>query len=256
MLLRFMLFRSINNPNHAALGRKSILAALIAALLLTFGVPLAPAIYAQSESSVDAQRHRPAPVVTVTYTVKKGDTLSLIARRHDTTTATILRLNPQIRNPNRIYVGQRILVPAPAQQPPADPSAATVRTRIYLVALDDAGQSGQPIGCNDSLVPVTVDIPSTRAILRGSLDRLLSLRDANYGESGFYNALYQSRLTIDDVRIEQRVAIIKLSGQLVSGGTCNTPRIQAQLEQVALQFSTVDRVEITVNGIPLGDALR
>jgi hypothetical protein len=114
---------------------------------------------------------------------------------------------------------------------------------------------GGPLGCGDTLVPVTVEIPSTRAVLRASLDKLLSLRTQYYGESGLYNALYQSQLTIDDVQINNRIATIRLSGQVGLGGVCDTPRVQAQLEQAALQFSTVDQVQIYVNGNLLQDVL-
>ena len=43
-----------------------------------------------------------------TYIIKKGDTLSKIAKANGITLATLLRLNPQITNPNKIYVGQEI----------------------------------------------------------------------------------------------------------------------------------------------------
>ena len=43
-----------------------------------------------------------------TYIIKKGDTLSKIAKANVITLATLLRLNPQITNPNKIYVGQEI----------------------------------------------------------------------------------------------------------------------------------------------------
>jgi LysM repeat protein len=237
---------------HRPLLPKTGFALLLALLITVFSLP--PAVMAQSSDQAapaDAAQQQGAPANTITYTVKRGDTLSAIARSHHTTVAAILRLNPQIRNPNRLWVGQRILIPVQVN-PPAD----FTRTRIYLIALDDGGASGQPVGCNDSLVPVTVDIPATRAILRGSLEKLLSLRDPYYGQSGLYNALYQSRLTIEDVRIENRVAIISLNGQLVIGGVCDAPRVQAQLEQIARQFSTVDRAVIYVNGRPLPEALQ
>lgn len=47
--------------------------------------------------------------VNLTYRVRWGDTLSGIARRYGTTVENLVRLN-NIKNPNRIYVGQRILV--------------------------------------------------------------------------------------------------------------------------------------------------
>ena len=45
-----------------------------------------------------------------TYTVKKGDILSAIAQRNGTTVDAIMKLNPQIKNPNRIYPGQVIRI--------------------------------------------------------------------------------------------------------------------------------------------------
>ena len=46
----------------------------------------------------------------VYYTVKKGDTLSKIAKEYKTTVQNILALNPAITNPNKIYVGQKVRV--------------------------------------------------------------------------------------------------------------------------------------------------
>lgn len=45
-----------------------------------------------------------------THTVQRGDTLRIIANRYGTTVNAILALNPNIRNPNLIYVGQVIRV--------------------------------------------------------------------------------------------------------------------------------------------------
>jgi hypothetical protein len=39
------------------------------------------------------------------------------------------------------------------------------------------------------------------------------------------------------------------------GGECDTPRVQAQLEQTILQFPTVTEAAIFINGKPLQDVL-
>ena len=127
---------------------------------------------------------------------------------------------------------------------------------IYLVAIGDNGASGEMIGCGDSLVAVEVAIEPTLAVLRAALTTLLNLSgEMTYGESGLYNALYLSDLQIDSLDIVERQAIIAMSGTLVYGGECDIPRIEAQLTELALQFSTVDSVIILVNGTPLSELL-
>ena len=49
------------------------------------------------------------PKEEVVYYVKKGDTLSSIARRYGTTWAKLAKIN-NIKNPNLIYVGQKIVI--------------------------------------------------------------------------------------------------------------------------------------------------
>lgn len=48
------------------------------------------------------------------YVVQRGDTLRKIAARFDTTVDAILKVNPQIKNRNLIYTGQRITIPLAA----------------------------------------------------------------------------------------------------------------------------------------------
>jgi murein DD-endopeptidase MepM/ murein hydrolase activator NlpD len=48
------------------------------------------------------------------YTVKKGDTLSAIAKANKTTVSAIVKANPAITNPNVIKTGQKITLPGTA----------------------------------------------------------------------------------------------------------------------------------------------
>jgi murein DD-endopeptidase MepM/ murein hydrolase activator NlpD len=45
------------------------------------------------------------------YTVKTGDTLAKIAKRHGVSLAQLLKANPNITNPNKIKVGQSLEIP-------------------------------------------------------------------------------------------------------------------------------------------------
>jgi len=144
--------------------------------------------------------------------------------------------------------------PAATQAPPIA-TVSVKEARIFMIALNDNGASGKKIGCGDSLVPVTITLPDPNAPLRGALDRLFAVRTQYYGQSGLYNALFRSDLHIVSVTITNSIAEIKLSGSLTLGGVCDAPRVQAQLEEIALQFSTVKQVNIFVNGKRLQDLL-
>ncbi len=131
---------------------------------------------------------------------------------------------------------------------------ASMRLKVFLIAVGDDGVSGLKIGCGDSLVPVEVEVPYTQGVLRAALTHLLSLPET-YGQSGLYNALHRADITIGQITVQDGQALIQLSGEFRLGGMCDAPRVQAQLEQTALQFSTVQQVSIFVNGIPLQDFL-
>ncbi|WP_339145501.1 MULTISPECIES: LysM peptidoglycan-binding domain-containing protein [unclassified Sutcliffiella] len=64
----------------------------------------------------------PSQPTSSTYTIKAGDSLSVIARNHQTTLANLLKLNPSITDVNRIFIGQRINVAAGAPSAPSQPS--------------------------------------------------------------------------------------------------------------------------------------
>jgi hypothetical protein len=139
--------------------------------------------------------------------------------------------------------------------PPPD-DALFESADIYLVALDDGGVSGIPVGCNDSLIPVTVTFEPTVAPLSAAFEELFAIDDQFYGQSGLYNAFYQSDITLDGIDISDAgLATINLSGTLTLGGACDAPRIQGQLRQTALQYGTVATVEVFLNGVPLQQVL-
>jgi membrane-bound lytic murein transglycosylase D len=82
----------------------------------------------------------PAQRYTV-HRVRKGETLSHIARRYGTSVSALRRAN-RLRNPNRLYPGQRINVPgrggaAPVQRASAPPPVSPGTTDTYVVRRGD-----------------------------------------------------------------------------------------------------------------------
>lgn len=128
----------------------------------------------------------------------------------------------------------------------AEDSVPTFTTAtVYLIALDTGG----PVGCGDSLVAVTRPLPApTTMPLTASIRELLSIKDRVLGQSGLYNALYQSNLAVERLTLENRHATIWLTGQYRVGGVCDEPRVLQQLRATATQFQTVDTTDIYVNG--------
>jgi nucleoid-associated protein YgaU len=71
----------------------------------------------------------PTPVAVPTaeiYVIKTGDTLSKVAKRFGVTLEQILAANPDIKNADKIALGQQIIIPTPAAEatPAASASAA------------------------------------------------------------------------------------------------------------------------------------
>lgn len=148
--------------------------------------------------------------------------------------------------PTKTKLPTKTKIPTKTKVPPK-----MMNSKIFLIAVGDNGVAGKKIGCGDSAVPVVVQLPFSEGILRASLEKLLSIKDQYYGQSGLYNVFYQSSLTVDKLTIKSGLADIRLKGTLTLAGVCDSPRVQAQLEETTLQFSTVKQVNIYVNNTPL-----
>ena len=62
------------------------------------------------EKPVKTEQNPQTPEEAVVYSVVKGDTLWGIAKKYKTTVEKLLQLNPQIKNPNLIRVGQEVRI--------------------------------------------------------------------------------------------------------------------------------------------------
>lgn len=115
-------------------------------------------------STVQGSRPRARPTLPRdesrnTHTVRPGDTLVKIAQRHGVETNELHRANPQIRNPDVIYPGQRLQIPErqpvggsagipPALNPYQDGASRfergsnTSQPRPGVISQDDANRPG------------------------------------------------------------------------------------------------------------------
>jgi LysM repeat protein len=59
---------------------------------------------------------KPSPACQAIHTVRRGETLSAIARRYGVRVVDIVRANG-IPNPNRIFPGQRLCIPSVVSSP-------------------------------------------------------------------------------------------------------------------------------------------
>ena len=66
------------------------------------------------------------------YQIKNGDSLSAIALKNKTDTATLLKLNPNIKNPNLIVAGQSLNLPDPVSSSSVTPIASPTPTNPLL----------------------------------------------------------------------------------------------------------------------------
>ena len=215
--------------------------------LLLFPVLLMLAACGRFEVSIE---QTPTPFVTETPQIP-GQTatavITLPSEQSPTSTKALPSAASTTHSPTPVI--------STATQVPLTPTQAQQTVKIFLIALEDNGQSGPLVGCGDSVIPVTVVIPSTQGVLKAALGKLLSIKEQYYGESDLYNALYQSDLQLKSVTIDQGKAIIHFTGMLMLAGECDNPRVEAQIEQTALQFSTVSSVEVFIDDIPLEDVL-
>lgn len=132
----------------------------------------------------------------------------------------------------------------------------TEKVRIYLIQRDDGGILGRKTSCNDSAVPVEVNLPRRMPALGGALEALLTLRgDAEDPRSGLYNALHASPLRVANLQRRGGELRVRLEGYLELGEPCDGDRVLNQLTETALQFPDVQAVFFYLGDKPLREAL-
>jgi hypothetical protein len=78
------------------------------------------------------------------YIVKKGDFLGKIAKQNATSVERLLKINPQIKDPDKIFIGQKINIDSGTIPPPPPPPNVDIEKLIKAyfglqIAINDAG---------------------------------------------------------------------------------------------------------------------
>lgn len=131
-------------------------------------------------------------------------------------------------------------------------SAATTKIKIAWLNPDgnlpNEVKPGDISGC-DHVVLQDRTVPQTQAPLTAALNVLLADKTNSTPGNALYNYLAKGNLKLASVAIVSGIAKIYLTGIAPSlGGVCDDPRLFIQVAQTARQFSTVQKVELYVNG--------
>lgn len=96
-----------------------------------------PDILLDNTSEIPLPEQTPKPVAggTTTITISYGDTLSILARKYNTTVQRLVELN-NISNPNLIFAGQSLIVPSGETPVDTDGNSTSGQT-IYIVQRGD-----------------------------------------------------------------------------------------------------------------------
>jgi hypothetical protein len=129
---------------------------------------------------------------------------------------------------------------------------------ISIITLDTTeankkNETEELIGCDDKIVKVSLEGVLAPVEILNSLFEF----DDYDGEAGYYNVFENStNLLAKSVEVDNDgLARVELSGDLVTGGVCDTPRVTAQIDDTIRQIEGVKDVEIYINGENVSDFL-
>jgi LysM repeat protein len=133
-----------------------------------------------------------------TLTIQKGQTLSGIAKSNGTTVDALLKANPSIKDPNKIYAGASLSLPDAPKTPLVSPGASGAPqsptgtpTTPVTTRVDQLGGSGaSPVPAKTNLYGA--DVPSTTSLLtqyRSELGLDSALKSMQEGQTKYLESL-------------------------------------------------------------------
>lgn len=141
----------------------------------------------------------------------------------------------------------------PAEEATTTPSEQTNNEgtmTVKIALLDYSGEKpGKQRGC-DRVLLVDRTVPASPATLTAALTELFSIKEEEIDGLGNFMPRTSGTLTFDSATVTNGIAKIYLQGSLSGlAGVCDDPRAKIQIEETALQFPTVQGVELYLNGM-------
>ncbi|MBY0328893.1 GerMN domain-containing protein [Patescibacteria group bacterium] len=167
--------------------------------------------------------------------LKWGSTILIIA----ILVATVLIL----RTP-KTEISQDILVPQPETNVPIEEAKTTTVSIYFPNSIKDPGFMDCRV-----VHAVTRTIPYTEGVATAAITELIKGLTADEIKNGYVTQI-DPNVRIQSLSIKDGVASIDMSKELGSKnlGLCAGQFIKAQIEQTLLQFPTVKRVIVLING--------
>lgn len=132
----------------------------------------------------------------------------------------------------------------------------TMVVTVYLAQDNPGGNCPNGgSGCYYLYIPVQVTVPKASAVLRASLEALLSLPTDEHGcyrdDCSLMDDLYLMHLLVSKATIVNGVAHVELTGNLQLAGDMSGHRAVEEITRTVTQFPSVKSTDIILNGKPL-----
>lgn len=140
----------------------------------------------------------------------------------------------------------------PTTTPTTTPETTAATSTVLLAMLDIEGTSNGPTRACDKLVYVNQPIATTTTPLTAAMQALFAIPTTTVGGWFNYIARTNGTLQFSSATVTNGTANIYLTGSLSGlAGVCDDPRTDIQIKETALQFPTVQTVQLYLNNQPI-----
>ena len=102
-------------------------------------------------------------------------------------------------------------------------------------------------GCGPEYLVLIPSLNATSGSLKEALNELFTIDSFDFDGSSLVNPLYNSNAQVE-VENTQDKLIVDINGSIISSGTCDDPRIIAQIEETVKHYALDKPYSIRLNG--------